>query len=476
MQISQSDTSNEILIPRAFTFLRQPKRYKILYGGRDGAKSHNIARTLLIIGTEKPLRIVCAREIQKSIKDSVHELLSDLILKYPKLTEFYTVRENEIVGKNGTQIKFRGLKHNTRDLKSLEGCDILWIEEAEIVSDNSYEIVIPTIRKEGSEIWISFNPKNATDPTWERFVANQDDNVIAKKVSYRDNPFTTSVMIQERERLLKADPEAFKHVYEGEFDTRYSGAVYAKWVASLQERGRINARVVHDPAYPVYTAWDLGWGDFTSIIFYQEGEGEIFIIDYYETNQEDVRHYAEILCGREIIINERDLETGDVIDWQYGEDIEKHKHRKDYRYEADFMPADSKGKHLAAAGKSVLEQMRDFDRKVFWLPETTHKNRHEALRLTFPKCWVNSEKCKDLISAWMHYHYEYDDDLKRFSKDPVHDWSSHASTAGELMARATREKAVTVKELDRRDLVNSFHSKRRENNLVQEDPYRLRRK
>lgn len=475
MQALQSATSNEILIPKAYTFLRQPKRYKILYGGRDGAKSHNIARTLLIMGTERPLRIVCAREIQKSIKDSVHELLSDLIRLYPKLTSFYKITETEITGKNGTQFKFRGLKHNTRDLKSLEGCDILWIEEAEIVSDNSYEIVIPTIRKEGSEIWISFNPKNATDPTWQRFVANQDHNIIAKKVSYRDNPFTTQVMIDERERLFKADPEAFKHVYEGEFDTRYSGAIYAKWVASIQELGRISPKVVHDPNYPVYTAFDIGWGDFTTIIFYQVGEGEIFIIDYYETSQEEVRHYCEVMSGREIIVNERDLATGDVIAWQFGEDIEKHKHRKAYRYEADFMPADSKSKHLAAAGKSVLEQMRDFGRKVFWMPETTHKNRHEALRSEIPKMYINSDRCKDMISAWMHYHYEWDDDLKRFSKDPVHDWSSHASTAGELLARVVRDKTITVKELDRRKVASDFQSKRRKHGLQQQDPYRMRK-
>ena len=174
--------TKKILIPDVFTFLREPKRYKILYGGRGGAKSHNVARTLLIMGMEKPLRIVCAREIQKSIKDSVHALLADIIRSHG-LDGFYEIQESIIKGVNGTEFKFRGLKHNTTDMKSLEGVDICWIEEAENVSNNSYEILIPTIRKEGSEIWITFNPKNLTDPTYQRFVATSDPDIIAKKVS-----------------------------------------------------------------------------------------------------------------------------------------------------------------------------------------------------------------------------------------------------------------------------------------------------
>ena len=154
----------DIEIPKAYRFLFKPKRYKAVYGGRGSGKSHSIARALMVMGMQKKLRIVCAREIQKSIKDSVHKLLSDLVQEY-NLRDFYRVLETEIRGANGTEFIFRGLKHNTRDLKSLEGADIVWIEEAENVSDNSYEILIPTIRKEASEIWASFNVKNVSDPT-----------------------------------------------------------------------------------------------------------------------------------------------------------------------------------------------------------------------------------------------------------------------------------------------------------------------
>ena len=199
--------SKSLQIPSKFKFQFTPKRYKVMYGGRGGAKSHAIARALLIIGAQKPTRIVCAREIQKSIKDSVHALLSDIIREHG-LDDFYTILETEIRGKNGTQFLFRGLKHNTTDLKSLEGADILWIEEAENVSDRSYEIVIPTIRKEGSEIWVSFNVKNVSDPTYQRFISAQSDDVAAVKVSWRDNPWFPDVLRKEMEKLKAADYEA----------------------------------------------------------------------------------------------------------------------------------------------------------------------------------------------------------------------------------------------------------------------------
>lgn len=474
--MSQSNTSTEILIPRAFKFLRTDKRrYKVLYGGRGGAKSHNIARTLISMGMEQPLRIVCAREIQKSIADSVHQLLSDLIKQYD-LGWFYSITEKEITGLNDTAFKFRGLKHNTTDLKSLEGADILWIEEAENVSDNSYEIAIPTIRKDESEIWISFNPKNPTDASWQRFCAFPDEDVIAHKVSWRDNPFFPKVLELERKRLERSDPEAYKHVWEGEFDTRYSGAVYAKKVATLSELGRITDKVKHDPNYPVYCTLDLGFGDATAIIFYQVGNDEVFIIDYYESNMEDIRHYAEIMYGKHIIIDERDLNTGDVVTWHFGDSLEGHEHRQQYTYEAIFLPHDSKHRTLAAEGRNVIGQVQRFKFAAFYIEATSDRNRHEATWATLPKCWISSAMCKDLVSALMYYHFEWDEDRKVFKQKPVHDWSSHACSAMELLSRVWKDKNLTVKDINRRNVENKFHRLRAENNLDKQDPYKLRSK
>jgi phage terminase large subunit len=196
---------------------------KFSMGDEGGGKSWAFAIALLSIGLNRPIRVLCARELQVSIQDSVHKLLSDIIGKYPGLSAFYEVQNKTIKGLNGTEFNFKGLKHNANEIKSYEGVDYVWVEEAQAVSSKSWEVLIPTVRKEGSEIWLSFNPKNATDPTWQRFVIGKDENTLVKKVNWDSNPFFPEVLNQERLRLLANDPEAYKHVYEGEFDTRYSG-------------------------------------------------------------------------------------------------------------------------------------------------------------------------------------------------------------------------------------------------------------
>lgn len=432
-------------IPKVFKSLFKPKRYKIYYGGRGGAKSWGFADALLIMGTQKPLRILCARELQKSIADSVHKLLSDQIDKLG-LHEFYEIQKTTILGINGTEFLFNGLKHNAREIKSTEGIDICWVEEAENVSDASWELLIPTVRKEGSEIWISFNTKQPTDATYRRFIFEADDDSIIQKVSYKDNPFFPDVLERERLRLKAKDPKAYEHVWEGEFDTRFSGAVYAKWMAELKDKGRITDRVKHDPDYPVSTLWDLGFGDTCTQWFFQEGPGEVLIIDYYENNNEGIGHYCEMLQS------------------------------KPYKYRAHYVPQDAGKKLMEASGRSIVEQAwQDYKVKMTIIPETTHANRHEGLRKVLPYCWFNSDTCAAGIESLMAYHYEYDEDLQIFKKIPVHDWSSHASSALELLPSVWRGRTpITVEDMKNQAIRNEFFRKRRKNKLEQEDPYRIK--
>ena len=147
----------------------EPSRYKVLYGGGGGLKSWGNGRALLLIGAQRKCLILCTREFQGFIADSVHRLLSEQIY-YLGLEDFYEVQQKRITGKNGTEFIFEGLKNNVTKIKSLEGVDYCWCEEAESISDHSWDILIPTIRKPGSEIWISFNPADELDPTYQRFV------------------------------------------------------------------------------------------------------------------------------------------------------------------------------------------------------------------------------------------------------------------------------------------------------------------
>jgi len=177
--------------PKKLEFLFEPSRIKAIYGGRGSGKSWGVARALLIMGANKPLRILCAREVQKSIKQSVHTLLSDQIQALG-LGAFYEILEAEIRGQNGTLFSFAGLATNTvESIKSFEGCDIAWVEEAQTVSKRSWDILIPTIRKPASEIWVTFNPDVDTDDTYQRFVVNPPEFAKVVKVNWSDNPRQT---------------------------------------------------------------------------------------------------------------------------------------------------------------------------------------------------------------------------------------------------------------------------------------------
>lgn len=219
--------------PLAFGYLFDPPlgetRYRVAYGGRGSAKSWQFARALLVHGLSRPLRILCAREYQASIKDSVHRVLADQITRLG-LEGSYTVQEASIIGKNGTEFLFKGLKRDISQIKSTEGIDICWIEEAEAVSDHSWKILTPTIRKDGSEIWVTFNPALESDPTYQLFVARPTERAIVRYVTYDDNPWFPDVLRQEADEMFLTDPEAHAHVWRGKPWARSDAQVLAgKW-------------------------------------------------------------------------------------------------------------------------------------------------------------------------------------------------------------------------------------------------------
>lgn len=202
-------------VPTAFKELYFPHRYKIFYGGRGAGKSTEIGRALAIKGRAKKLRILCTREIQKSISDSVHKLLSDQI-EAMGLGDFYTITRDSIRGKNGTEFIFKGLHSNAQEIKSTESIDICWVEEAQAVSQESWDVLIPTIRNEGSEIWVSFNPKTANDPVYKRFVLNEPHDAYVRKINYDENPHFPDTLRKEMEWLKERDYPLYLHIWEGE--------------------------------------------------------------------------------------------------------------------------------------------------------------------------------------------------------------------------------------------------------------------
>ena len=192
-------------------------RYITYYGGRAGRKSWEIARSLIAKSYLKPKQlIVCTREIQNSIGDSVLRLLENQINLLGCAQDFQ-VQKSTIIHSNGTEFIFKGLNGMTIDsLKSLEGADYCWVEEAHSVSERSWSILIPTIRKPGSQIFITFNPDLETDPVYQRFVINQPPRSYCRKVSYLENPQCSQEAKDEAEYLKRVDYDAYAHIWLGE--------------------------------------------------------------------------------------------------------------------------------------------------------------------------------------------------------------------------------------------------------------------
>lgn len=376
--------------------LFKPARYKVFYGGRGGGKSVSFAKALLVKGAEKPLRILCAREIQRSIADSVHKLLSDQVAAMG-MGSFYEIQQTIIKGRNGTEITFAGLKHNIGNIKSAEGIDVCWIEEAQTVSKSSWEILIPTIRKDGSEIWVTFNPELDEDETYKRFVLNPPASAVVVKVNHNDNPWFPEVLKAEMADLQVRDPDAYLHVYEGHCRQTLEGAVYANEIRLATQNGQFQS-VPYDASIPVYTYWDLGFNDHTSIWFAQSVGAELRLIDFMQDRGRSVQWYLAELQDRA------------------------------YVYAEDWLPHDAQAKTLAAA-MSVEQIMRNAGRKVRITPKLSIQDGINAVRTVFNRCLFDAGKCADGIQCLRRYSYDVDPDSGRFSKQPLHDEYSDGADA-----------------------------------------------
>lgn len=373
-------------------------------GGEVG-KSESIARALLVMGMQKPLRVLCARELQVSIKESVHHLLADLI-KELGLEAFYKVQNTEIKGANGTEFVFKGLKHNINEIKSFHAVDVCWVEEAVNVSKASWDVLIPTIRKEGSEIWVSFNPELNEDETYKRFVLTPPPNSWVQKVSWEDNNWFPSVLKDELEHLKLTDYDSYLNVWEGHPKQALEGAVYANEIRLATEENRIRA-VPYDASRPVHTFWDLGWADQTSIWFVQVVNTEYRIIDFYENRHQPVSHYLQVIQG------------------------------KGYLLGKDWLPHDARAKSLGT-GKSIEEILRQAGRNVNITPGLSVEDGINAARTIFNRCYFDENKCADGLNHLRRYRYDKNTDGE-IKRKPLHDEHSHAADAFRYLAVAIKD-------------------------------------
>ncbi len=407
--------------PAKLECLFKPKRYKVLWGGRGAGRSWGVARALLLMGAGQipglslaaPLRVLCAREYQNSIADSVHRVIADQIDNLG-MNYIYEIQRDRILGREGSpavgsSFSFEGIKNNVNRIKSYEGIDICWVEEAVKVSRQSWGILTPTIRKENSEIWITFNPELETDYTYVEYVLNASpEEMTVVHMTWRDNPWFPEVLRKDMERDKLRDPDRYLNVWEGHCIQALEGAVYAKELRRAQEDGRIT-RVPWEPEWPVETAWDLGRADATAIWFYQRIALQHRVIDYFTVSGEDVSEFIAALQTRA------------------------------YNYSKHWLPHDAK--HLRLGMPMSIENMirRHYPDRVGIVPRVQKTDKYNAARLLLRKCWFDEKKCADGLTALRHYRYEVHEGQR--SNEPVHDWASDGADAFAYMALAAGQSA-----------------------------------
>ena len=387
-------------------FYTTPKRYKICLGGRGSGKSWTMCRLLILLAADKPIRVLCARETQKSIQESVHRELKDQI-SLLGLDSFFEVQENKILGKNGSDFTFIGIRQQSiANIKSYSGVDICFIEEAAVVTDRSWDVLIPTIRKPGSEIWIAFNPELDSDPTYRRFVLNPPDDSMVIEINHSDNPFFPETLEKERLEWLKRDPEGYKNIWEGKCRAAVEGAIYAHEIDACIRDGRIR-NVPYDPMLKVHSVWDLGWNDSMSIMLVQRSASEIRVIDYIEDSHRTLDSYVMQL---------KDMK---------------------YNWGTDYLPHDARSRDFKS-GKSTEEIMQALGRTTFVLGRDDIEEGIRQARMVFPRCYFDKDKTHKLINSLKRYRRTINLQTNEPGA-PLHDEHSHASDCYRYMSIAAEQ-------------------------------------
>jgi phage terminase large subunit len=229
-----------IQLPEAFGEIFEPYRYKAFYGGRGSGKSVAASLALVLMAAQRPIKVLCCREIQKSIKDSVKAEI-DARIRECGLGHFFESLETEIRGANGSLFIFAGLRTNPDSIKSMSGLDIAWVEEAQRVSQRSLDLLIPTLRKPGSEVWFTWNPDQPTDPVDAMFRGGEvPPGALVRQVNWNDNRFFPEVLRAEMEWMRRRDPDKAAHVYGGGYNLNGEARVFKNWTVEEFELSLIH--------------------------------------------------------------------------------------------------------------------------------------------------------------------------------------------------------------------------------------------
>ena len=430
-------TELHVQIPKILRPALDPNRYIGLYGGRGGMKSHFFAEKLILRAYAQKTRAACIREVQVTIKDSVRQLLVDKIQKFG-FGAFFKVTEREITAPNGSLIVFRGMQsYNAENIKSLEDFDVAWVEEAQTLSAHSLKLLRPTIRKDGSELWFSWNPRHDTDAVDMFFRGgSKRRGMMSIEVGWRDNPWFPEVLTVEMEDDYEDDPEMAEHVWGGGYQIITEGSYYAKHMLKAEQEGRVGFFPYLD-YLPVHTAWDIGVDDYTAVWFIQEDGLEARVIDYYELSN----------GGLEDVVNETfpELNPDPALTAAGLVEIGRI---EPYEYGTHYMPHDIMVREWGRGAKTRYQTAQEWGLKPINKGVAVGPvERINATRALFPQFRFNDTKRVRLgIKRINRYHRKWNDSMQTYTT-PEHDENSHGADAlGEFAVNCSIKPKPVVEE------------------------------
>jgi phage terminase large subunit len=404
-------------VASALAPLLHPARYKGAHGGRGSGKSHFFAELAVEDALRWPgdnggvgIRFACIREVQKSLKESAKRLIEDKIEKYDLTSQGFKVYREVIETPKDGLISFTGMQDHTADsVKSMEGYDRAWVEEAQSLSDRSLMLLRPTIRKEGSELWFSWNPNRPTDPVDQMLRGPQcPDNATVVQCNWSHNPWFPSVLEEERREAEKNDPDRYGHIWEGEYARVYAGAYFASHLEAAERESRVGV-VAADPMLPMRAYWDIGGtsrkSDATSIWVVQFVGNQVRVLDYYEASGQEFSEH---------------------VGWLRSQGYDRVE---------QILPHDG-AKHDTVNRVTPQSFLRDAGFKVRVMDNIgtgAAMKRVQAVRRLFPAIWFNKATTEGGREALAWYHAKLDE-VRGIDLGPEHDWSSHGADAFGSMA------------------------------------------
>ena len=413
------------LPPKLIPVFTGEAMYRGAYGGRGSAKTRSFAKMAAVWGlrfaqANEPGVIVCGREYMNSLDESSMAEVKAAIVSEPWLAAAYDVGEKYIrTADRRVDFAFIGLRHNLDSIKSKSRIRLLWVDEAEPVSESAWMKAIPTVREDGSEIWVTWNPERKNSATHKRFRESPPESSKIVELNWRDNPWFPSTLDKTRRDDQAKRPDQYEHVWEGGFVTAVDGAYYAQALSAARREKRIG-NVAKDPVMQLKAFWDIGVRDATAIWIGQFVGKEIRVLDYYEAVGQPLAAHLEWLrtkgYGAAQCILPHDGAKEDQVTAIRFED-----HIRSAGFDVRTIPNQGKGAAL---------------------------KRVEAGRRLFPSIWFNEQTCEPGLNALGWYHEKRSDDERNVGLGPEHDWSSHGADAFGLMCVAYEEPKSTDKSWD----------------------------